>query len=517
MRISYANHDAKLQKLRKFFFGSLLLFYIAAAACLRKKSFTILPLRLLGCLPLLTGCLIGPNYHRPLVPIPEAFHYAHPSDQASLNLEWWKQFGDTVLVALIEEAVANNKDVKIAAANIVNAIGILIQTRAPLFPQAGYTGSYNRTRLSETLASTSAGVIVNPQTTLQALANASWDIDLWGRTRRLVESAQANVFATYDARQQVILSLVVSVASSYIELRGLDEQLEIAVRTQNSYGEEVRYFELQLKYGQASQMTVAQAQTQYEIASSQVPQLQSQIAQTENALCVLLGRNPGPIARGKSISNLNLPAIPAELPSALLKQRPDIRQAEEKLIAANAQIGAAEALYFPSISLTGAYGGASQQLSNLFSGPSNTWSFTGSLMGPIFTAGAIYGQVLQTKALQQAALFTYERTIQNAFAEVENALVSHTMLVQQLLAEELLVKAAGEYQRLAMLQYKAGYSPYFIVIQAQEQYFPAQLAWAQTRTFLCTSLANIYGAMGGGWVSIAEGMTDGKTPPCLPP
>jgi outer membrane protein, multidrug efflux system len=472
---------------------------------------------LLILISLLSGCMIGPNYHRPYIDTPEFFHFEDEDAEDSLNLEWWTQFDDPVLEDFIAEGLAYNKDIKIAAANIINAVGIMIQTRAPLFPQIGYTDSYSRMRNSLSLAAITLPIpipisIPNPQTTWQSLLNGSWDIDFWGRIRRLTESARANIFASYEARQNVILSLVVSVANTYIQLRGLDEQLAISIRTMNSYGEAVSYFELQFKYGQESLMTVVQAKTQYEMAAATIPQIQSQIVQTENALCMLLGRNPGPILRGKSIYTLQFPAVPADLPSNLLHQRPDIMQAEGNLIAANAQIGAAEALYFPSISLTGFYGGASQHLSNLFTGPSNTWNFTGSITGPIFTGGAIYGQVLQAKAERQAALITYEKTIQNAFSDVEDALVAHSMLEEQLAAEGRLVEAAGEYEYLATLQYKGGYAPYFIVIQAQQQYFPAELAWAQTRAQLFSSLVNIYQAMGGGWVVLAEEMTNEECP-----
>lgn len=466
---------------------------------------------LLGLLLLLSGCMVGPDYHSPCIDFPERFNYELPNSQGDLAVKWWMEFQDPVLNDLMEEALANNKNVQIAAANIDFALGILIQIRAPLLPQIGYEASYTRFRTSETLASTEhlpfPFTIPNPQTTWQAVLTGSWEIDIWGRIRRQVESARANMFASFQARQQVILSLVASVATSYIQLRNLDEQLVISKNTMDSYYASVVYFETQFKYGQTSQMTVAQAKTQYEIAASKVPQLKSQIVQTENAISILLGSNPKSIPRGKSISDLKLPEVPPGLPSDLLTQRPDIMEAEEKLIAANAQIGAAEALYFPSITLTGFYGGASQDLKNLFSGPSNTWSFVGSVTGPIFTAGAIYGQVFQAKALQQAALITYKETIQNAFADVEDALVDRTMLVEQLAAQERLVQAAGEYEYLATLQYKGGYSPYFIVIQAQQQYFPAQLSWVQTRGNLLSSVVDIYQAMGGGWVVIAENMT----------
>lgn len=469
---------------------------------------------LIGFLFLLSGCMVGPDYHSPCIDFPESFNYMPPETQGDVNQEWWDLFKDPVLSALIDEALLNNKDVKIAAANIDIAVGILMQVRAPLLPQIGYEFSYNEFRTSETLATTSfqnafAG-IPNPQTTWQAILTGSWDIDIWGRIRRQVESARANVFANFQERQQVILSLVASVANSYIQLRNLDEQLAISVKTMESYKEAVIYFEKQFKYGQTSLMTVASAQTQYELAASKVPQLKQQIVQTENAISILLGSNPKLIPRGKTIYELQAIDVPPGLPSDLLTQRPDIMEAEERLKAANALIGAAEALYFPTISLTGFYGAASQDLGKLFSGPSNTWNFLGTVTGPIFTAGAIYGQVFQAEAKKQGALIFYQQTIQTAFADVDNALVARTMLTDQVAALERLVKAAGEYERLATLQYKGGYSPYFVVIQAQQQYFPAQLAFVQAKASLLSSYVSIYSSLGGGWVVIAEE----KTHPC---
>lgn len=473
----------------------------------------------------LSGCMVGPNYHSPYIEIPETFHYQKEDAYNSLNIRWWELFKDPILNDLVLVALAYNKDIKIAAANIENALGVLIQIRAPLFPQIGYDGQYSRMRNSISLAmpalnfptdgsSGSSGSttppfsISNPQTAWQAVFSGSWEIDLWGRIRRQLEAARANLYATYQVRQGVILSIAAAIASNYIQLRSLDEQLEISIRTKNSYAETVEYFTKQFKYGQTSEMTVVQAQTQYQIAAANIPQLKAQIVQIENSMSVLLGSNPRHIPRGKSIRELVLPDVPAGLPSNLLSQRPDIMQAEGELIAANAQIGAAKALYFPSISLTGFYGNASSQLKNLFTGPANTWSFTGSITGPIFTAGAIYGQVVQAEAQRDAALLNYELTIQQAFAEVESALNSYTELQEQLKAEGLLVEAAGKYVSLGTLQYKGGYAPYFIVIQAQQQYFPSELSWVQTRRDLLGSLINIYQAMGGGWVHEAEAIAN---------
>ena len=458
---------------------------------------------------LLFGCMVGPDYVRPKVDVPAAFRYEDREAKESANTEWWKLFQDPVLNALIAEALANNKNVKIAVANIEKAAGVLTQTRSPLYPQIGYGGSAARERASEAEAVPVPSIIPNPQTSYQVLASASWEIDLWGRIRRLSESAQAELLATEEAWHGVILSLVASIASTYIQLLGLDEQLLVSKQTLATYAESVKIFELRFKYGQVSQMTVEQARSQYETAAAAIPQLESQIAQTENALSILLGRNPGPVRRGKTINRLELPAVPAGLPSEVLTNRPDIRQAEQNLIAANAQIGAARALYFPTISLTGAFGFASSDLSNLFTGSARVWSYAGSFAGPIFTGGAISSQVKQAEAARSAALFSYELAIQSAFADAENSLVARSKLVEQVQAQERLVRANSEYVRLARLQYDGGYSPYSTVLQAEQQLFPSELNLVQSRAALFVSLVNIYKAMGGGWRQVAsEGKTD---------
>ena len=463
---------------------------------------------------LLTGCMLGPNYRRPAVETPESFRFEEKDARDTANTEWWQSFQDPVLDSLINEALARNKNVKIAAANIEQAAGLLMQTRAPLFPQLSYNGSATRQRTSEAGASPLAtSLIPNPKNSFEILGGANWEIDLWGRIRRLTESARANLLASQEARRGVILSLVASVANSYIQLRGLDDQLEISHRTLDTYAESVRLFDLQFTHGQVSKMTLEQARSQYDTAAAAIPQIESQIAQTEHALCVLLGRHPGAIERGKPLSQLGIPAVPAGLPSELLERRPDLAQAEQNLIAANAQIGAAKALYFPTISLTAALGTQSSQLADLFTGPSKIWSYAGTLTGPIFTAGAIRGQVKQAEAQQQAALESYQNAILSAVSDVENALVSRQKLADQLAAQGALVGSLKEYDRLAWLQYQGGYTQYLTVLNAESQLFPAELAYSQSMTALLVSHVNLYKAMGGGWVREAERLTEVASPP----
>ncbi|MCM8596316.1 efflux transporter outer membrane subunit [Accumulibacter sp.] len=453
------------------------------------------------------GCMVGPDYHRPPVRAPEQFQYM-PTDAAdTADTRWWEQFGDPVFDALIVEGLAHNSNIAIAAANVEQAAAVLTQVRSPLFPQFGYAATGERQKSVEPALVRLLPRDIDPTTAYQALLSASWEIDLWGRIRRQSETARADLLATDEARRGVILSVVASIASSYLQLRGLDAQLVVAKKTLAAYVESVRLFELQFAYGQVSKMTVVQAQSQYETAAAQIPLIESQIAQNQNALAVLIGRDPGPIARGRSLDDLVLPKVPAGVPSALLERRPDLLQAEQQLIAANAQIGAARALYFPTISLTGAYGGVSAELSKLFSGASRVWNYSGSIVGPIFTFGAISGQVAQAEAAQRAALLNYQLAIRNAFADVDNALVANQKLAEQYAAQQRLVVALREYSRLARLQYDGGYAPYSTVLQAEQTLFPAELGLASMRSSLFASAVNIYKAIGGGWVGVADALT----------
>ena len=482
----------------------------AAAGATEMRRVGAAALLLLGA-----GCTLGPDYQRPPVTSPQAFQYA-PQDAAQpADTLCWQQFQDAVLDQLIAEALKHNTNVQIAAANVEQAAAVLTQTRSQLFPTIGYGAGAQRERSTEPAFAALIPNYPNPSSAYQAALQASWEIDLWGRIRRQSEAAYANVLATDEARRGVILSLVAQVANSYLQLRGLDAQLDVAKKTLQTYKESVDLFTLQFQYGQVSMMNVAQAQSQYETAAAQIPLLESQIAQTQNSLAVLIGRDPGPIVRGKSVYELKLPQVPQGVPSQLLERRPDLNQAEQQLIAANAQIGAAKALYFPTISLTGAYGNASADLSKLFSGPAKVWSYAGSVVGPIFSFGAVSGQVLQAEAAQNAALLNYQLSIRNAFADVDNALIANSKLQEQLDAQVKLVAALQQYSDLARLQYDGGYTSYSTVLQAEQALFPAQLNLASIRAQVFGSAVNIYKAMGGGWISMADQRT-GSTPPPPP-
>ena len=471
-----------------------------------------------GLLPLiavLAGCTLGPDYKRPEIKSPAAFQY-EPKDAAqTADTLWWQQFQDPVLDQLIAEALAHNTNIQIAAANVEQAAAVLTQTRSQLFPAIGYGAGAQRERTREPAFAALIPNYPNPASAYQAALQASWEIDLWGRIRRQSEAAYANVLATDEARRGVILTLVANVANGYLQLRGLDAQLAVAKKTLQTYKESVDLFTLQFQYGQVSMMNVAQAQSQYETAAAQIPLLEQQIAQTQNSLAVLIGRDPGPIVRGKSVYELKLPQVPQGVPSQLLERRPDLLQSEQQLIAANAQIGAAKALYFPTISLTGAFGNASTDLSKLFTGPAKVWSYAGTLAGPIFSFGAVSGQVMQAEAAQNAALLNYQLAIRNAFADVDNALVANAKLQEQLDAQVKLVAALQQYSDLARLQYDGGYTSYSTVLQAEQALFPAQLNLASIRAQVFGSAVNLYKAMGGGWVAQADQRT-GSTPAAPP-
>ncbi|MFM0220486.1 efflux transporter outer membrane subunit [Paraburkholderia dipogonis] len=455
----------------------------------------------------LGGCLLGPDYVRPTVPTPATFRF-EPGEAADVaNAMWWEQFGDPVLNDLIAAALADNKDVKIAAARVDQFLGQFVTTRSALFPQvnAGFEASRQRSSIAG-LPTLPPGV--NPVfNEFQAPLSAAWEIDFFGKVRRQTESARASLLATEEGRRATILSLVASVASSYVNLRDLDQQLSIAKATTESRAGSVKVFQARFSGGDVSQMELAQSESEYEASLATIPQIETQIAQQEDALSVLLGRNPGPILRGRELTELEVPPVPAGLPSDLLQRRPDLRQAEQNLIAANALIGAARALYFPSISLTGLFGTASGQFSKLFTGPARIWSYAGSLTVPIFTAGSISGQVSQAEAQQQQALFQYEQSIQVAFQEVDDALIALQKSREQLVVQGRQVEALRTYSRLARLRYEGGYTSYIEVLDAERSLFNAQLSYTQTNGLVFSSLIGLYKAMGGGWVVEAERMT----------
>ena len=441
-----------------------------------------------------SGCMVGPDYVRPPVDAPAAWRLNEQDARYLANTAWWEQFGDPALNDLVATALRENKDLLIASARVDEFAGKYGFVRSGLFPQvgAGYEASRQRNIPSGA---------VDPSTynSYSAVLNASWEIDIWGRIRRQTEAANAQLLASEEGRQGVILSLVGSVAGAYINLRNLDRQLEIAKATAKSRGESYELFKLRFEGGVISVLELSQNKSQYEEALATIPPLEKAIAQQENGLSVLLGRNPGPIVRGKDIDQLALPAIPAGLPSELLERRPDIRRAEQDLIAANALIGAARAAYFPTISLTGLFGYASPSFSNLFNSQNKVWQYSAPITMPIFTAGAIAGQVQAAEAVQQQALFGYQKAIQEAFREVDDSLINQDRTREQLLAQRRQVEALQQYASIARLRYDNGYTSFIEVLDAERSLFNVQLQYVQTQQVQFQAMISLYLAMGGGW------------------
>ncbi len=448
---------------------------------------------------LVGGCMVGPDYVRPPIDTPTAWRLSDQDARELANTAWWEQFGDPVLNELVSAALLANKDLLIASARIEEFAGQYGFVRSALFPQVGAGYEVSRQKGVAPGASTSS-----TYNSYQAVLNASWEIDIWGRIRRQTEAARAQLLASEDGRRAVILSLVGSVAGAYVNLRDLDRQLEIARATAKSRGESYEIFKERYAGGIISLLELSQNQSQYEEALATIPVIEKSIAQQENGLSVLLGRNPGPIARGRNIDQMMLPAIPAGLPSDILERRPDIQQAEQSLIAANALIGAAKAAYFPTISLTGLFGYASSSLGNLFDSQSKVWQYAAPISMPIFTAGAIAGQVQAAEAQQQQALFAYQRAIQQAFREVNDALIDQDRTRAQLQAQKRQVGALEQYAGTARLRYENGYTSYIEVLDAERSLFNVQLQYTQTQQSQLQAMINLYKAMGGGWVVEAE-------------
>jgi outer membrane protein, multidrug efflux system len=449
----------------------------------------------------LGGCLVGPDYRRPSLDTPTGWRFGEQEARDLADTAWWEQFRDPVLNELIREALRGNKDLKIAAARVEEFRGRLGLARAPLFPQIGAGFSPGAERSTQRGQSALPAASPNPTWLYQANFVANWELDLWGKLRRGTEAARADLVATEEGRRSVVLVLVSSVASSYVNLRDLDRQLEIARRTVLSREESYKIFTLRFQAGYVSNLELSQVASQYQQALATVPALEKEIVQQEDALSILLGRNPAPVLRGSAIDALQVPAVPAGLPSSLLERRPDLRQAEQQLISANAQIGVARAQYFPAISLTGLFGWESIQLSQLFTGPARVWSFAAPVTQPLFTAGSIGQGVKVAESVRDQALFNYQKAVQSAFRDVEDALVDQRTSRGQLEAQERQVEALRVYASTARLRYENGYTSYLEVLDAERSLFDAELAYTQTMGGLLQALINLYKAMGGGWVA----------------
>jgi len=447
------------------------------------------PAILIAALTLLAGCTVGPNYRRPAVNVPPNFRNADPSAAASSlgNEKWWNVFKDKELQGLIHTALDHNYDARIAATRILQAQAQLGITRADQFPQlnagAGYTGQ--KIPAFGFAAAQLQGIF-------------SWNIDFWGQYRRATEAARANLLASEWNRNMVLSTVVANVASSYFQLRELDLELEIAKRTLASRQESLKLTTTLEQGGAASLLDVRQAQQLVETAAGTIPDSERQIAVMEDTLSTLLGENPHEIPRGAPLIEQPIPeAIPAGLPSELLERRPDIRQVEEQLIAANAEIGVARAQLFPSLPLTGGGGAESSQLSGLFSG--SAWNFSSIITQPIFDRGRRRSNVKLAQAEQQQALLTYQQTIQQAFRQVSDSLISFAKYRQFREHQQALTAAAQGAANLSETRYRGGAASYLEVLTNETNYFAAELNLARAELNERLGLVQIYNSLGGGW------------------
>jgi multidrug efflux system outer membrane protein len=465
---------------------------------------------------ILSGCAVGPNYKRPAVNVPSI--YRQPAEDATTaasanaanqvvaasgtqnpavslgDEKWWEVFQDKELQSLIRTALKNNYDVRIAATRVLQAQAQLGITRADQFPTVNAGGDITSER------SARSGPIPSFQTTLgQVNTSAFWNLDFWGRYRRATEAARANLLASEWAQKEVISTLVASVAADYFLLRQLDLELEISKRTLSSRQDSLQLMQTLEQHGINSLLDVRQSEQLVFTAAAEIPDLERQITQEENAISILLGNNPGDVPRGLRLTEQpHAPEVPVGLPSALLERRPDIQQAEQNLVAANAQIGIARAAYFPQISLTGSAGYASSALSNLFTGPA-IWNVVGSLSQPIFQGGRLKSNVRLAEAQHEQLLLTYQQTIQGAFRDVSNALVAYKKNREFRAEQEHLVEAAQDAARLSEVRFKAGTTDYLEVLTNNTNYFSAELTLAQAQGNELIALVQLYQALGGGW------------------
>ena len=449
---------------------------------------------------LVAGCAIGPDYKRPPVTPPEAFRaQMTPGETASLaDAPWWEAFGDPALKALIQEALAGNYTVRIAAARVQQARAQAAVAKSPFFPQLGYGASAAQSKgLSNFLG---IGGNDTESTLYLGVISMSWEIDLWGKIRRSSEAANAQLLASEEGRRAVLLSLVSDVAQAYFELLELDARLAIARQSTEAYQGTHKLFQDRLEFGVASQLQTARAEGNLAQAAASIPEIESQIAAKENQISILLGRNPGPVQRGRPLFDQSVvPTVPAGLPSALLERRPDLRRVEQELVAANAQIGVAKSLFFPQLTLTGFLGKASPELSALTAGTSTVWQAGGALMGPIFQGGKIYQNYKASVALAEEAKWRYEQSVIQAFQEVSTSLAALEKLAGSETEQARSVKALEKSVQISNDRYLYGLSSYLEILDAQQRLYPAQYAQAQIRLGRLLAYVQLYKALGGGW------------------
>jgi multidrug efflux system outer membrane protein len=456
---------------------------------------------LLSIALLASGCTVGPNYKRPIVAVPGSYRGMIPEQTTQTQIaslgdqKWWEIFQDEQLRAFIRTALQQNYDLRIAASRVIEAQAQVGITRADQFPSlSGGAG------IADLRSAQSKFLPAFETSTGQVNLSAAWELDFWGKFRRATEAARANLLASEWARQEVVSTLVANVSAAYFQLRALDLQLEISKRTLDSRQESLRLTRVLANGGATSLLDVRQAEQLVFTASAEVPALEQQIVQQENFLSILLGQNPGDITRGQTLTEQRQPPqVPPGLPSSLLERRPDIREAEAQLIAANAQIGVARAAYFPEISLNGNGGFESSALTGLFNGPAGAWSFGASLTEPIFTAGRLRSGVRLAEARQETAVLLYQQSIQAAFRSVSDGLVAYRKTHEFRVQQESLFQSAQDAARLSRMRYTGGATGYLEVLTNETNAFSAELGLAQARLNELLALVQLYESLGGGW------------------
>jgi multidrug efflux system outer membrane protein len=448
----------------------------------------------------LVGCAVGPNYQRPPVNVPDNFRSAPPTAATNSlsDQPWSEMFPDETLHGLIVTALTNNYDLRIAITRVDQAHALLAQARAGFFPQVNYEGVASRGKNT-----VNGSAFANGGQTADfflVAGTVTWEIDLWGRIRRLNEAARAQFLASDEGRRDVMLSVISEVAQDYFRLLALDAELEIARSASNSFGESWRIFNERLQQGVASQLETSRAEASLGSAAAAVPEFERQITVQENQINILLGRNPAPVPRHRALLDQHLPPqVPAGLPSALLERRPDIRQSEQLLRAANAQIGVAVANFFPQINLSGLVGQVSPELSALTAGGANAWSIAANLTGPLFQGGRLRGQYHQAQAAWDEARLRYETTVLNAFHEVADQLINVQKLAESRVQQERAVRANEVAVNVSRERYIAGRAGYFELLEAQQQLFPAQNTLVQIQLNQYLAVVQLYKALGGGF------------------
>src|SRR5712692_6958885 len=449
----------------------------------------------------LGGCAVGPNYKRPVVAEPQTFRGQATAEAASLaDLPWWEVFQDTILKNLIEEAIRNNYDVKIAAARVQEARANFVVTRSDLFPSLDYSASVSRGKIEPGVLGSPGGPAPRASNFYSGTVAMSWELDIWGRVRRSTEAARATLLATEEARRGVWLTLVSDLAQAYFELLALDVRLQIARNSTDAYQRTYDLFLDRFNLGAASKLETSRAQGALGDAQANIPQLESDIVAKENQISILLGTTPGPIPRGKPMyEQLVVPTVPAGLPSALLRRRPDLRQAEQRLVSANARIGVGKAEFFPKLSLTALFGTASPEVSALTGGTATIWAVAGAFSGPLFNAGRTLGFYRASIAQWEQARLQYEQAVLGALREVSDALTALGKLNEAETGQDTAVKALAEAVEHATNRYRQGLANYFEVLEAQQQLYPAQNTLAQIRRNRLLAYVQLYKALGGGW------------------